>query len=104
VCGSLLLLLQGFAALVLCQASSDGTGLLCAEVEWKVLLALVEQTELCSLVGVDDGEDLSDRLADVVTTFSHPLAFHSHFLCQYRFIAFVVGIVRAVRNVHLGEL
>lgn len=30
------------------------------------LLALVEQPELCPLVGVDDGEDLSDALANVV--------------------------------------
>ena len=76
--GSLRLLLQSLAALVLSQASSDGTGFLCAEVEWKVFLALVEETELCSLVGVDDGKNLSDRLADVVTTLIHPLAFKSH--------------------------
>jgi hypothetical protein len=30
------------------------------------LLALVEQPELGTLVGVDDGEDLGDTLADVV--------------------------------------
>jgi hypothetical protein len=30
------------------------------------LLALVEQPELGALVGVDDGEDLGDTLADVV--------------------------------------
>ena len=37
-----------------------------AEVERQVLLALVEDAELSALVGVDDGEDASDRLADVV--------------------------------------
>jgi hypothetical protein len=31
-----------------------------------ILLALVEQPKLCALVGVDDGEDLGDTLADVV--------------------------------------
>ena len=30
------------------------------------LLALVEQPELGTLVGVDDGEDLGDTLADVM--------------------------------------
>ena len=30
------------------------------------LLALVEQPQLGALVGVDDGEDLSDTLADVM--------------------------------------
>jgi hypothetical protein len=52
--------------LVLGHSPADGTGLLCAEVERHVLLALVEDAELSALVGVDDGEDASDRLADVV--------------------------------------
>lgn len=58
--GALLRLLQGLLALVLRQASSDGTGLLWSEVEWEVLLVLVEQAELRALVGVDDCEDLGD--------------------------------------------
>jgi len=74
VYGPLLLLLQNLVALMLCQASSDGTGLLCAEIKWKVLLALVEQAELCSLVGIDDGEDLCDRLADIVTTVTQSIS------------------------------
>ena len=52
--------------LVLGHSPADGTGLLGAEVEGHVLLALVEDAELSALVGVDDGEDASDRLADVV--------------------------------------
>lgn len=36
------------------QASSDGTGLFWSEVEREVLLVLVEESELRSLVGVDD--------------------------------------------------
>jgi hypothetical protein len=57
---SLLRLQQGLLALVLAQASSDGTGLLWSEVEGEVFLALVEEAELRSLIGVDDCEDLGD--------------------------------------------
>lgn len=56
----LLGLLQLLPALVLGQASSDGASLLWSEVEREVLLALVEQAELRSLVGVDDCEDSGD--------------------------------------------
>lgn len=48
------------------ESSADGAGLLGSEVEGSVLLALVEQAELGPLVGVDDGEDLGDSLADVM--------------------------------------
>ena len=66
VCVPLLLLLSDERSLVLGESSADGAGLLGAEVEGQVLLALVEDAELSALVGVDDGEDASDRLADVV--------------------------------------
>lgn len=59
-------LLEDTLGILLGQAATDGTGLLGAEVEGKVLLVLVEQAKLGALVGVDDGEDLGDRLADVV--------------------------------------
>ena len=63
----LLLLLLGHALGVLWrQTAADGTGLLRAEVEWQVLLLLVEDSELRSLVDVDDGEDTGNRLANVV--------------------------------------
>lgn len=62
----LLLLLGDHGCLVLRHAPADGTGLLCAEVEREVLLVLVEDAELCALVGVDDSEDAGDRLADIV--------------------------------------
>lgn len=52
---------------MLCEASSDGAGLLGSEVEGKVLLVLVEDTELRALVGVDDCEDTGDGFAEVVT-------------------------------------
>jgi len=52
--------------LVLGHSPADGAGLLGAEVEGHVLLALVEDAELSALVGVDDGEDAGDRLADVM--------------------------------------
>jgi hypothetical protein len=80
----LLLLLGDERRLVLGESSADGTGLLGSEVEGKVpvrllevswfgeefsldaLLALVEEPQLGALVGVDDGKDLSDTLADVM--------------------------------------
>jgi hypothetical protein len=45
---------------VLAQTSSDGAGLLWSEVEGEVFLVLVEEAELCSLIGVNDGKDLGD--------------------------------------------
>lgn len=60
------LLLGDGVDLVLGHSPADGAGLLGAEVERQVLLALVEDAELGALVGVDDGEDAGDRLADVV--------------------------------------
>ena len=48
------------------QSPSDGTGLLWAEIKRKILLALVENTELVALLGVDHSENLSDGLAYVV--------------------------------------
>lgn len=48
------------------EAATDGTGLLGAEVEGHVLLVLVEQAHVVSLLGVDDGQDTGDRLAEVV--------------------------------------
>jgi hypothetical protein len=65
--GLLLLLLLGDArGILLAQSSADGTGLLCAEVEGKVLLVLVEDAQLRALVDVDDGQDASDGLADIM--------------------------------------
>ena len=66
VCLLLLLLLGDERSLVLGESSADGAGLLGAEVERSVLLALVEEPELSPLVGVDDSEDLSDALANVM--------------------------------------
>jgi hypothetical protein len=62
----LLLLLGDERRLVLGESSADGAGLLGSEVEGKVLLALVEEPQLSALVGVDDGEDLGDALANVM--------------------------------------
>lgn len=64
--GALLGLLKGLLGLVLGKTSADGAGLLWSEVEWSVLLVLVEETELGALVGVDDSEDLGDGLANIV--------------------------------------
>ena len=61
---SLALRLHG--RLVLGETAAELTGELGAEVKRKVLLVLVEETELGSLLGVDDGQDTGNRLADVV--------------------------------------
>ena len=61
------LLLGLLVGLVLGQAAAQSTGVPGAEVEREVLLVLVEQAELGALVDVDDGENASDRLANVVT-------------------------------------
>jgi hypothetical protein len=53
-------------SLVLGEAAAESAGKAGAEVEREVLLVLVEEAELGALVGVDDGENTSDRLADVV--------------------------------------
>lgn len=79
----LLLLLGDERGLVGGEPSADGAGLLGSEVEglvpasvlgksetmWQVedaLLALVKETELCPLVGVDDGQDASNALANIM--------------------------------------
>lgn len=48
------------------KTATDGTGLLGAEVERHVLLVLVEQAHVVALLGVDDGQDTGDRLAEIV--------------------------------------
>jgi hypothetical protein len=63
---ALALSLEG--SLVLGEAASKSASEAGAEVKREVLLVLVEEAELGSLVGVDDGQDTGDRLADVVTT------------------------------------
>lgn len=59
------LLLGDHRGFVLGETAAHGTGELGAEVEREVFLVLVEQAQLGALVGVDDGEDAGDRLADV---------------------------------------
>lgn len=66
--GRLLLLLLGDSAgILLAQSSSDGTGLLCSEIQREVLLLGVEESQLVSLVGVDDGQDAGNRFAEVMS-------------------------------------
>lgn len=62
----LALLLCDKGGLVLGEASADSAGLLGSEVEGEVLLALVEEAELGALVGLDDGQDTGNGLAEVV--------------------------------------
>jgi hypothetical protein len=54
-----------------CEATTDSTGLLDAEVEGEVLLALVELAEVGAGLLVDDGEDTGDGLADGGAVGSH---------------------------------
>lgn len=62
----LALLLGDKRSLVLGESSANGAGLLWSEVEGKVLLVLVEETELGALIGLDDCQDTGDRLAEVM--------------------------------------
>jgi hypothetical protein len=93
---SLALLLQHTGCVLLGQTSSDGAGLLLSEVEGKVLLVLVEQTELSALVGVDDGQDLGDRLADIVAVRLLAMRPTSHFQLV-RIVVHVRSGGRAIR-------
>lgn len=90
----LALLLGNAGALVLGHAAAHVAGELWAEVERKVLLVLVEQAQLGALVGVDDGQDASDGLAEVVAVNSSVLSFLS--LCEIppRCSRFLVGSVQ----------
>ena len=63
---ALALLLGDAGGLVLGETAAQLTGKLGTEVKRNVFLVLVEQTQLGALVGVDDGENTGDRLADVV--------------------------------------
>lgn len=74
VADPLLRLLSNELCLVLGKLAAQCTSLLCAEIEWEVLLALVEQAQLLSLCGVDDGEDACDGFADVVAVKGETLA------------------------------
>ena len=53
-------LLQHPCLILLRQPSPNSPGLLRSEVEREVFLVLVEEAELCSLIGVNDGKDLGD--------------------------------------------
>ena len=64
---ALALLVGGTGSLVLGETAADLTSELGAEIEGSVLLALVEETELGALVGVDDGHHASNRLANIAT-------------------------------------
>jgi len=68
---ALLSLLERSGGILGGKTATDGTGLLGPEVKGKVLLVLVEQTKLSALLGVDDGQDTGDRLAEVVTIKSN---------------------------------
>jgi hypothetical protein len=60
----LLCLFGDKALLVLGQSSSNGTGLLWSEIEREIFLFLVEETELMSVVRIDDCERSGNVLAN----------------------------------------
>lgn len=68
------LLLGDPRGLVLGEPAAHGTGESGAKVEREVFLVLVEQAQLGALVGVDDGEDTGDRLADVAAVLKSPVS------------------------------
>lgn len=67
---------------MLCQPAADRARLLRPEIERDVLLALVEETELCAVVRIDDGQNTGDGLADIrsvllLDSALFPSRFHS---------------------------
>lgn len=90
------------------KTAADGTSLLGAEVEGEVLLVLVEEAELSALLGVDDGQNAGNRLAEIVAI--HPSHMSAHlvlirpFQLSRYFVSGVRGGSEVVGNVHLGKL
>lgn len=76
------LFLGGPGGLVLGETAAQLTGELGAEVEREVLLVLVEQTQLSALVGVDNGEDTSNRLANVAAVQSKSVFWYLYGICM----------------------
>ena len=74
----LLLALGHSAGVLLGKCAAEGAGLLRSQVEGQVLLLLVEEAELVTLGGVDDGQDTGDGLADVVAVKSVPVSVPAH--------------------------
>ena len=64
---SLLLLLCDSGSVLGRKASSNGSSLLCSEIERQVFLALVEDSQLVSLVGIDDCEGSGDRFSQIMS-------------------------------------
>jgi hypothetical protein len=60
-------LLQHPCLIFLRQPPPNSPRLLRSEVEREIFLVLVEETELCALVGIDDSEDFGNRLAEIMT-------------------------------------
>lgn len=50
---------------MLVEGTTDSTGLLVTKIGWLVLLSLVELSQVLLLGLVDDGQDASDRFADL---------------------------------------
>jgi hypothetical protein len=71
----LLLLLRRQTCLLLCQSPPNSPCLFWSEIEGKVLLVLIVDSELRALVGVDDCEDTGDGFADVVAVEDDLLIF-----------------------------
>lgn len=95
------LLLRLLVGLVLGHAAAHSTGVPGAEVEREVLLVLVEQAELGALVEVDDGENASDRLANVVAVGEEKyisfLFDRVVFLCGFALFLFLFLMVIQIR-------
>lgn len=88
--GTLAELVGGLGTLVLGETAADLTSELGAEVEREVLLVLVEQTQLSALVGVDDGENTSDRLANLAAKKKIPVSIKSRKLMTPSIARFVL--------------
>jgi len=67
MCLLLFLLLGDSAGVLPAQSSADRTCLLRSQVEWQVLLLLVEEAQLVALVRVDHSESAGDGFAEVMS-------------------------------------
>lgn len=65
------------------ESSADGAGLLGSQIKREVFLVLVVNSEGGALVGVDDGKDLCDRLAEIMARETFESESHTFF--SFRF-------------------
>lgn len=84
-------------ALVLVEGTTDSTGLLVTKICWLVLLSLVELSQVLLLGLVDDGQNASDRFADLTAKMNKT---RISLVEQQK----VIIVYKSKVNLHLGDL